>query len=96
MGNGQLRNRLRQTLCARLGREPELAVRSSATVEDLPEASFAGAAETFLNVRLLNPDAAIKTQFVIAATEKGATGKQPLESVLSLADAKLQTTTLPM
>lgn len=35
----------------RLGREPELAVRSSATAEDLPEASFAGAAETFLNVR---------------------------------------------
>ena len=38
-------------LCARLGREPELAVRSSATAEDLPEASFAGQAETFLNVR---------------------------------------------
>jgi pyruvate,water dikinase len=38
-------------LCVRLGREPELAVRSSATAEDLPEASFAGAAETFLNVR---------------------------------------------
>jgi pyruvate,water dikinase len=38
-------------LSARLGREPELAVRSSATAEDLPEASFAGAAETYLNVR---------------------------------------------
>ena len=38
-------------LSSRLGREPELAVRSSATAEDLPEASFAGAAETFLNVR---------------------------------------------
>ena len=38
-------------LGARAGREPELAVRSSATAEDLPEASFAGAAETFLNVR---------------------------------------------
>ena len=38
-------------LCERLGREPELAVRSSATAEDLPEASFAGASETFLNVR---------------------------------------------
>jgi pyruvate,water dikinase len=38
-------------LCARIGREVELAVRSSATAEDLPEASFAGAAETFLNVR---------------------------------------------
>jgi pyruvate,water dikinase len=38
-------------LCRRAGREPEMAVRSSATAEDLPEASFAGAAETFLNVR---------------------------------------------
>jgi pyruvate,water dikinase len=38
-------------LCKRAGREVELAVRSSATAEDLPEASFAGAAETFLNVR---------------------------------------------
>lgn len=38
-------------LSKRIGREPELAVRSSATAEDLPEASFAGAAETFLNVR---------------------------------------------
>jgi pyruvate,water dikinase len=38
-------------LVARLGREAELAVRSSATAEDLPEASFAGAAETFLNIR---------------------------------------------
>ena len=40
-----------QALIARLGRETELAVRSSASAEDLPEASFAGAAETFLNVR---------------------------------------------
>ncbi len=40
-----------EQLSQRLGRKPELAVRSSATAEDLPEASFAGAAETFLNVR---------------------------------------------
>lgn len=49
-----LRNAIRngyERLCARLGREPELAVRSSATTEDLPEASFAGQHETFLNVR---------------------------------------------
>lgn len=38
-------------LCERLGREAEMAVRSSATAEDLPEASFAGAGDTFLNVR---------------------------------------------
>jgi len=33
------------------GREVAVAVRSSATAEDLPEASFAGQQETFLNVR---------------------------------------------
>ncbi|GGK23015.1 phosphoenolpyruvate synthase [Deinococcus malanensis] len=33
------------------GVEPDVAVRSSATAEDLPEASFAGQQETFLNVR---------------------------------------------
>lgn len=39
-------------LGARSGdREPSVAVRSSATAEDLPEASFAGQQETFLNVR---------------------------------------------
>ncbi|HSB27734.1 MAG TPA: phosphoenolpyruvate synthase [Pyrinomonadaceae bacterium] len=43
-----------ERLCARIGHEPELAVRSSATAEDLPEASFAGAAESFLNIRGLD------------------------------------------
>ena len=33
------------------GREPYVAVRSSATAEDLPEASFAGQQSTFLNIR---------------------------------------------
>jgi pyruvate,water dikinase len=37
-------------LAQRLGYEPSLAVRSSASAEDLPEASFAGMAESFLNV----------------------------------------------
>lgn len=45
-------------LRAREGRDIELAVRSSATAEDLPEASFAGAAETFLNVR--GPDGLLR------------------------------------
>ena len=40
-----------QALVKRIGRRVEMAVRSSASAEDLPEASFAGAAETFLNVR---------------------------------------------
>lgn len=38
-------------LCQRYGRSCEVAVRSSATAEDLPEASFAGQQDTFLNVR---------------------------------------------
>src|SRR5215467_1705007 len=45
-----------QAVCEELramsaGREIAVAVRSSATAEDLPEASFAGQQETFLNVR---------------------------------------------
>ena len=36
------------------GKEPSVAVRSSATAEDLPDASFAGQQETFLNVRGLD------------------------------------------
>ncbi len=39
-----------QRLTERLGEEVTFAVRSSATAEDLPEASFAGQQETYLNV----------------------------------------------
>jgi len=39
-------------LCGRIGKEDVfVAVRSSATAEDLPEASFAGQQETFLNIK---------------------------------------------
>ncbi|HET7923195.1 MAG TPA: phosphoenolpyruvate synthase, partial [Gammaproteobacteria bacterium] len=38
-------------LVAQSGKEISVAVRSSATAEDLPDASFAGQQETFLNVR---------------------------------------------
>lgn len=38
-------------LCDRTGTSCEVAVRSSATAEDLPEASFAGQQDTILNVR---------------------------------------------
>ncbi|MCB2072734.1 MAG: phosphoenolpyruvate synthase [Novosphingobium sp.] len=41
-----------EKLASRLGAcDPAVAVRSSATAEDLPDASFAGQQETFLNVR---------------------------------------------
>ena len=39
-------------LCKRVGKtDADVAVRSSATAEDLPDASFAGQQETFLNIR---------------------------------------------
>ncbi len=38
-------------LCREYGHEVDVAVRSSATAEDLPDASFAGQQETFLNIR---------------------------------------------
>lgn len=46
-----------ETLAGELGDEASFAVRSSATAEDMPDASFAGQQETFLNVKGL---AAIK------------------------------------
>lgn len=39
-----------QNLCERYGADTDVAVRSSATAEDLPDASFAGQQETYLNV----------------------------------------------
>lgn len=47
-----------QELAGELGDEASFAVRSSATAEDMPDASFAGQQETFLNVKGLD---AIKT-----------------------------------
>jgi len=38
-------------LCRKYGRNTDVAVRSSATAEDLPDASFAGQQETFLDVK---------------------------------------------
>ncbi len=38
------------TLCQQYGENTDVAVRSSATAEDLPDASFAGQQETYLNV----------------------------------------------
>jgi|688.fasta_scaffold67756_1 pyruvate,water dikinase len=41
-------------MCRRYGENTDVAVRSSATAEDLPEASFAGQQETYLNVHGLS------------------------------------------
>ncbi len=40
-----------RTLASEYGAEPDVAVRSSATAEDLPQASFAGQHESYLGVR---------------------------------------------
>lgn len=39
-----------QVMCDRYGADTDVAVRSSATAEDLPDASFAGQQETYLNI----------------------------------------------
>lgn len=44
-----------EKLCAEAGSELDVAVRSSATAEDLPDASFAGQQETYLNVQGTRP-----------------------------------------
>jgi len=44
-----------QQLCREAGAELDVAVRSSATAEDLPDASFAGQQETYLNVQGAKP-----------------------------------------
>ncbi len=49
-----LRDKIREAyenLCKHYGENVDVAVRSSATAEDLPDASFAGQQETFLNIR---------------------------------------------
>lgn len=48
------------------GRDIAVAVRSSATAEDLPDASFAGQQETFLNVR--GPEALLKCMHEVFAS----------------------------
>jgi pyruvate, water dikinase len=47
----QIREAYRSLAQSTQTRDPSVAVRSSATAEDLPDASFAGQHETFLNVR---------------------------------------------
>lgn len=44
-----------EKLCSEAGSELDVAVRSSATAEDLPDASFAGQQETYLNVQGTRP-----------------------------------------
>ena len=51
---GELREEIIQAyhkLCEEYGENTDVAVRSSATAEDLPDASFAGQQETYLNIR---------------------------------------------
>lgn len=52
----ELRNAIAQAytqLCQKYGSDTDVAVRSSATAEDLPDASFAGQQETYLNVHTI-------------------------------------------
>jgi pyruvate,water dikinase len=61
---GEIRDAYAQLVASEGGAEASWAVRSSATAEDLPDASFAGQQETFLNVRgVENVLAAVKDVF---------------------------------
>lgn len=48
--NEEIRNAY-ENLCKQYGEDTDVAVRSSATAEDLPDASFAGQQETYLNIK---------------------------------------------
>ncbi|HLX53605.1 MAG TPA: phosphoenolpyruvate synthase [Aquella sp.] len=61
----------------RYGNEISLAVRSSATAEDLPDASFAGQQDTFLNIRGIdNVKVAIKHVFASLYNDRAITYRQ--------------------
>jgi pyruvate, water dikinase len=65
-----------QDMAAGLEREdPDVAVRSSATAEDLPEASFAGQLETFLNIQ---GEAALLDAVKAASPRCSPTGRSPI------------------
>ena len=66
-----------QTLLQREGQDISVAIRSSATAEDLPEASFAGQQETFLNVRGIdNVLLAIKQVYASLFTDRAIAYRQ--------------------
>jgi pyruvate,water dikinase len=61
----------------RYGNEISVAVRSSATAEDLPDASFAGQQDTFLNIRGIdNVKTAIKQVFASLYNDRAITYRQ--------------------
>ncbi len=55
-----------QSMCGTDNKDMSIAVRSSATAEDLPDASFAGQQETFLNVRGID-DVLLKVKEVFSS-----------------------------
>ena len=60
-----------ELLCAEYGKSTDVAVRSSATAEDLPNASFAGQQETYLNIsNLENLLVACKRVFASLFTDR--------------------------
>ena len=59
-------------LCKEYGEDTDVAVRSSATAEDLPGASFAGQQETYLNIRgEYALDSGLQTMFCLPFYQPG-------------------------
>jgi pyruvate,water dikinase len=63
-----------QILCQEYNADTDVAVCSSATAEDLPDGSFAGQQESYLNIVgvdtiSLNPDSVLQTMLAVAKCE---------------------------
>jgi len=75
-----------QRLCQQYGPNTDVAVRSSATAEDLPEASFAGQQESYLNVRGVEGVLeALKKCFASMFTDRAIHYRQSKGSITSAA-----------
>jgi pyruvate,water dikinase len=82
-------------LCDQYGQNTDVAVRSSATAEDLPEASFAGQHETFLNIHgVKDVLQACRRSFASIFTDRAINyrhihGFEPLSIALSIGIQKM-------
>ena len=80
-----------EELCQREGKQVFVAVRSSATAEDLPDASFAGQQETFLN-----SDGAKTSSIMFENAGRPSTGPEPSFTGLSRDSSTIRSISPPL